>query len=539
MKNKIFLFFLAIFIGVSAIFSTISISAQTQQPNPTSFRLFGKIMGLEKWKGWTVGNVQFLTGGIDSMTPVTIDRQGNLHWHFWIGTVGWVTFDHYYNDYHNDTNSIAKIECPETVFTTSVKDKNLVCPAKWYAWSESSGWISLDKDIHRTGNWVYFNPNSANLEWFGWSQSIGWVPMITSNQNKPEIEVAVDETNWQAKTTETWNETWRFSPGNTNSNNINLIGKVVAIGNTAGTKIFDIENAYWYHNQKDIASSYTTVQHANLFNQLRSTVAQMVRWIDDNKKNELRTNIFSNEKKFIYNEKKDYCIIENNFLSDSNSNSNCWNNYDEIHPNTNSDTIIVKWKDIIIDTNFVYNNENGEANNNSNYIIHPENMKWIIALKDNEWNWWNIYITENVSQIYAYIVAEWSIFSGYKDGKKGVSYIEWNKPLNSPNLQLYINWLLISKNTIGGNQQDSKCPILSYNCDETGPQKNSQEFDFNYFRKNPKDENWNYKTSLPESRKQLWAWNIENQGKIQEAIMIIDYNNNIITNPPIGFEIFR
>lgn len=532
MKNKIFLFFLAIFIGISTIFGMISISAQSSSGSNTAFSLFGKIMGLEKWKGGTVGNVQFLTDEVANNNPVTIDRSGNLHGNFWVWTVGWVTFNHN----HTNSNYTARIECPEDIFTTSVKSdsiKNLVCPAKWYAWSQNSGWISLDKGIHGTGSWVYFNPNSANLEWFAWSQSIGWVPMITSGtwaELIPEID-----NNWEvAFTGSFWTD--RYNTWATASN-INFIGKVVAIGNTAGTKIFDIQNAYWYHNQQNIASSYTTVQHANLFNRLRGNVAQMVRNIPSDIDNPNNTN----DKKFIYSDKYDYCISDEKNENGINISCNWYNNDNNDGvvkniniSNFNKDTIIVKWKDIIIDTDFVYNNVNSDSS-----IIHPENIKWIIALKNDSWSWWNIYITENVSQIYAYIVAEWSIFSGEKNQNWTIKLYnsEKNNPFNIPNKQLYINWLLISKNTIGWQQQDvnsSKCPILTSACSYWN--NNVHTFDFNYFRQNNPISPLKFPTatSLPASRS-----GISDLKKIKEAIMIIDYNNNILINPPIGFEIFK
>lgn len=272
-----------------------------------------------------------------------------------------------------------------------------------------------------------------------------------------------------------------------------------------------------------------------MFNRLRGNVAQMVRNIPSDIDNPNNTN----DKKFIYSDKYDYCISDEKNENGIDISCNWYNNDNNDGvvkniniSNFNKDTIIVKWKDIIIDTDFVYNNVNLDSS-----IIHPEKMKWIIALKDNEWNWWNIYITENVSQIYAYIVAEWSIFSGYKDSNwfENLYNFEKTNPFNIPNKQLYINWLLISKNTIGWQQQDvnsSKCPILTSTCSDW----NVHTFDFNYFRQNNPISPLKFPTatSLPASRS-----GISDLKKIKEAIMIIDYNNNILINPPIGFEIFK
>lgn len=107
-------------------------------------------------------------------------------------------------------------------------------------------------------------------------------------------------------------------------------------------------------------------------------------------------------------------------------------------------------------------------------------MKAIIALKDENGKGGNVYITENVKKIYGYIVAEGSVFSGYKTtATDAVSYIE-NGPFAAPTRQLYVNGLIVSKNTIGGNAQTTlvSCPVLTPSCNAG----NAKNYDMSYFR---------------------------------------------------------
>lgn len=128
---------------------------------------------------------------------------------------------------------------------------------------------------------------------------------------------------------------------------------------------------------------------------------------------------------------------------------------------------------MVIDTDF------NVPTTGENSFPDAGHMKAIIALKDENGNGGNVYITENVKKIYAYIVAEGSVFSGYKTATDTVSYIE-NGPFAAPTRQLYVNGLIVSKNTIGGNVQTTlvSCPVLTPSCNAG----NAKNYDMSYFR---------------------------------------------------------
>lgn len=229
--------------------------------------------------------------------------------------------------------------------------------------------------------------------------------------------------------------------------------------------------------------------------------------------------------KFLYGQGKDYCF----------GNSCPGENY-TINKDTllrdDVETIIVKGGNVIIDMDI----NNTDHNKNSE---NPEKMKGIIVLRDENGKGGDVYITKNVNQIYAYVFAEGSVFSGEKntDGTYR-KYIVPENPMDIglptaglPMRQLYINGVVISKNTIGGNATGdivSRCPILVKNCDEN----NAVEYDWSYFRLySPAARGAT--PALPESRKNI------SDPRVKNATVIIDYNSNILTKPPIGFEKFQ
>lgn len=196
------------------------------------------------------------------------------------------------------------------------------------------------------------------------------------------------------------------------------------------------------------------------------------------------------------------------------------------------ETIIVRGGNVIIDMDINNTDFNQESTN-------PEKMKGIIVLKDENGKGGDVYITKKVKQIYAYIFAEGSVFSGEKntDGTYR-KYIVPENPTDGlptaglPMKQLYINGVVISKNTIGGNatgNDASRCPILVKNCNDD----NAVEYDWSYFRLYSPAARGAAPSALPESRKNI------SDPRVKNATVIIDYNSNILTKPPIGFEKFQ
>lgn len=81
---------------------------------------------------------------------------------------------------------------------------------------------------------------------------------------------------------------------------------------------------------------------------------------------------------------------------------------------------------------------------------------------------------------------------------------------------------MASKNTIGGSQQTPPiCPALVTGCN----QANVYSYDWDYFRTyNPLITS---QSSLPTQRSSV--------AKIKDAVMVIEYDPMILTDPPPGF----
>lgn len=483
-----------------------------------TFYLTGKITPPVAWNGGHSSTV-FFTGG--DLRP-SYDENGVLTGSFFLGTVGWATFNHGSGSWQ------AKINCPNTALTGSVNDKTLVCPVSGAAWSPNAGWIILNKDYIWSGSGVYFNPNSFALEGFGWSRSLGYIPFF-SNQVRDDSNIS--SISW-----------WVFVVGKTGEDfyknittnipeatSVNFIGKVAVIGNIAGTRVFEVSNQYGANNQK-VDYKYSSVQHAPLINTIRSNVAQLTRNIAGAEKSSLVT---TPKNGFIYNDSSDYCFGDTTNPNPCNRIGKFIDiNWLDIN-NPNIKTIIIKWHDIIIDADFNVDIENPTTPT-------PEWVKGIIALKGDDGKWWNIFITNAANKIYAYMVAEGSIFSWYKDNM-GVHYyadeaVTQNKPFMIPRKQLYINGIAISKNTVWGTTSSSTtspCPVLVEGGD-------CMKYDMNFFRNyRPADPSeidaitdFDPYITLPASRGGV-------MDKIKNASVIIDYNNHIVTNPPVGFENFQ
>ena len=469
-----------------------------------TFTLSGEVSTPSNWlggNGWKTWFGVKPTWGNGSWAQASFNENGDLSGSFWLKSSGWATFK---------PEGKAKISCPNDILQKTVKNETEVCNLTGYAWVHAAGWVALQN--------VKYNPNSGNLEGFGWSRSLGWIPMFTgkkflSAQKGTGFVVNLDTT-------------WYATDADKNKTlNLNFIGKVVIIGNIAGTKVAEtVKNKYNFINQ-NLGAKFTDIQHAPLLNQVRANVAQLVRNIN---KNNYITNPLNG---FIYNEDKDYCIRtdHSSWHTEYCSSAGPWEQRVLLNQ-TDVDfskikTIIVKWHDIIIDGNF-----NATTDNLSN---HPtaENMKTIIALRWTDGSGGNIYITKNTDQIFGYLVAEGSVFSGEKTstGAKELYINKWFATAALPQNQLYVNGTIVSKNTIGGNIQDDStamCPVF-IECNASI----AKQYDFSYFR------NYIYKegnqgNSLPQYRQNVID-------TIKDATLIIDYNWNIISAPPPGLENFR
>lgn len=351
----------------------------------------------------------------------------------------------------------AQVLCDDQVF----KDPNTTCPLTGYAWSENAGWISLSGSWIDWGSGVYYNPASGLIEGFGHSSALGWIPFY-----------ATTSTPITATT-----QTWVILDGI----GLNFIGKIAVIGNIAGTRIYNLPN-------QQVGYIFSSINHAEMLNTIRKNIALISRNIPDS---DLTND--ANAFKFFVHKTSDYDT----------------SGFGWIWP-PEKKTIIVQGHDLILDTlpGDAITRIGNDADANRAFIV----------LKDQNGNGGNVFIGENVKQIYSFIYAEWTIYSWYKTNTGVITpYVSlwvWNIPLN----QLYIKWALISKNTIGWSlQSPSVCPVVINDCTSTV----AQLFDFNYFRSY--DPNDSSQRSVPYS-----------DTRFNSASMVIDYNTDLASNPPPG-----
>lgn len=388
-----------------------------------------------------------------------INPDGSISGSIWMGNVGWVTFS------HGVSGSGVQINCPTDIWNNSTQP----CYLTWSAWSQNAGWIVFWSGEIGTWSGAYFDPNTGNLAGYGWNRWIGWVPLWSglSGSVIPGSGSISDPLNGVP---------------------INFVSRIAIVGNIAGSRVFSVQNNSIVN--QDVWYSYNTVNHSNILNMLRKNIALMSRNISD-------TDLLSASS--IY----DFVIIK---WADLRINEALLIPY----ITGKKRSIIVIWWDIIL--SWVDINSSAWANKNIA----------LIALKDNSGSGWNIVIQENVKRIYAYMYAEWTVYSWEKPGTIILPYTdEWI--WNIPKWQLYIRGLVASKNTIGWSQKKPSpvCPVLVSGCNPIS----SYSYDWDYFR--TYDTGSVSQWSLPPERSTV--------PKLQNATMIIEYDNDILLDPPPGF----
>lgn len=258
---------------------------------------------------------------------------------------------------------------------------------------------------------------------------------------------------------------------------VNFVWRIAIIGNIAGTRIFDFpDQNVWY--------VFTTAKHASIINTLRQNIALMSRNITGTGLD--LTSPFN----FYIRRNADYEFRTG-----------------DVWP-AGKRTIIVEWHDIVLDTT------------NSIGDINDPRPRALIALKDEAGNGGNIIISDKVKEVYAMIYAEWSVFSGEKTGTGLLDIYLSHGAWNIPQKQLYIRGLLISKNTIGwARQTPIVCPVTTDTCDLA----TAEFYDLNYFR--------TYDPTDPTQRAGGYT-----DTRLDNASMIIEYNQAILSDPPPGIE---
>lgn len=447
----------------------------------STFKLGGFFNFQNGWSGVVSGPYVGYPGRVNfNAWSGVITSSGTLSWSFWLWNVGWATFS------HGVPSQEVILVCPTTIWN----DATQICPVTGSVWSQYAGWIVMGStDLMASGgtySGVYYNPNTSSMEGWWWSANLGWVPF------------------W------TWISSWTTLPDGTTiatpiaASPINFVSKIAIVGNIAGSRVYSVTNS-GVTNQ-DVGYTYKTINHASILNMLRKNIAIMSRNIDPLI---LQLDSSTNPHNFILIDSTTTNLPSNDYVIHG--------GWSMPNSNPNKRSIIVIWWDIILDqTNISYDGTN-------TWDMPPIAL---IALKDASGNGWNIVISDSVKRIYAYLYSEWSILSGTKPLSTGpidryTDYWVWNIPQS----QLYIRWLAASKNTIWGAQQKPTpiCPVLTPLCNTLS----AKGYDWDYFR--------TYDITDP-LQDALVGTPRDWVPKLDEAVMIIEYDPRILIDPPPWFQ---
>lgn len=324
----------------------------------------------------------------------------------------------------------------------------------WWLWSETVGWMHFDPSIGAltaldiASDVTNIREQNTLSGWL-WSENAGWIQM---NPTAPGGGVIFDTTNgpalngWAYSSNLGWIELGNGLVASTLGDG--LIGKVKVIGNLSGNNIFDV--------LYNVGTSFAGQNTANTLNKIKKNIALSTRQIPTNSllgsKSPTNTILYYKPSGGVLN-------------------------YDAINvPGSEyfvkqSRTLIIEGADLLIDSD----------------ILLPTSLsdiKWpkaIIVLSDKSGNGGNIIIKGNVKKIYATLIAEKSILSGFAPGSLYNDTKENVLSALPPN-QLYIKGSVVSYNTIGWSSNDAndfRCPYFdNTNCNGT----TSLKYDFNYFR---------------------------------------------------------
>ena len=126
-------------------------------------------------------------------------------------------------------------------------------------------------------------------------------------------------------------------------------------------------------------------------------------------------------------------------------------------------TIIIEWWNLYIKSDMYYND------------IYND-ILWIVVLKDENGNWWNIYIDPEVTNIVWNIFVEKSIIA-----YDWFDELDWSNDIQKFKNQLHIFWSVFSFNTLWWSKKSSpECPYYVTDCSEP---KIAQKYDLNYLRR--------------------------------------------------------
>lgn len=347
-------------------------------------------------------------------------------------------------------------------------------------------WTEIKNDV---GNPAIVTPpstgNSLLDPWIvsglAWNENAGWMSLDSLDPASYSWIHYLPAT--QSFTGYAWSDTLGYIDFWLSSGlDVGFIGKVKIIGNIGWNKSFDV--------LYNLGSKFNSVSVTGFLNTVRKNIAILYRGISPGDTNGyIKTSIGVAPAKI-----NDSLYYK---LSSASTPVTLWS------PNLldvqDARSLIVEWTDVYI---------------NADILLDPavKKPRAIIAMKDASWNGGNIYISSNVKNIYASLVAEWSIYSGdsasalYNDTKAKVT----NLPAN----QLYIYGMVISRNTIGWSTTSTvTCPYTEATCDRDTAIK----YDLNYFRTYDKD--------TTNGSLKIWY---------DDYSLIIEYDPLVLTDPPPG-----
>ncbi len=142
--------------------------------------------------------------------------------------------------------------------------------------------------------------------------------------------------------------------------------------------------------------------------------------------------------------------------------------------------------------------------------------KWIILLKNSNGVGGDVYIGRNVRRIQSTIFAEGTLYSGESNT---LLYNASSTNLTTlPELQLYVQWSLMSRNTIWWASISNTEVVCPYSVECTF--EDAIRYDLNYFRAYDGEELSRAYTN----------------SSLDEYSLIIEYDPRVLLNPPPGFE---
>lgn len=370
----------------------------------------------------------------------------------------------------------------------------------WYFWLGNVGWLtfshgdtSLPTARVMCPDNVFNDPTiTCPVEGFVWSQNSWWMALsgawIGEASGGVYYNPAESRLEWFAHSRALWwvpfyaDTTTPITPTTQtgilfNGISLNFIGKIAIIWNIAGTRIYNVVN-------QQVGYIFSTINQAEMLNIIRKNIALITR----NANPADYTDPYSTKFNFLIHTGSDY---------DTSGGGWTWPAWKR--------SIIVIGSDVILGQNQIW--------------LDTEANRAIIVLKNEAGSWGNIIIKDLVGRIYAMLYAEWSIYSWEKVGDEVIPYVGtwvWNIPGN----QLYLKWAMISKNTIGWSlQSPPTCPVVIQNCTVA----DSQVYDVNYFRTYD---------STDSSQKNVPY----NDPRFDTASMVIEFNQELNTNPPPGIQ---